>query len=145
VTSRTAVLITHSAAVSSRVFHGAVAERRPHPRGTVLLVPPEQMVFYAVRTVQCRTFVFRTLSAPEPLSSQVPGVSPSVRLLLETRTLGRLSRLEQLLRYLERAGLEPSSLPDAFYSRLHAILSGRLPSSAKVIRSLLHQEDVRPA
>ena len=140
----TAVLVTTSAALSSRLIHGAVAEHRVHSRGTVLVMPPGQIAFYGVWTVKCRTFVFRTLAAPEQLASEVPGVSPDVRLLLETHSRGRLARLQQLLRYLARKGLPPSSLSDAFYLRLHAILSGKLPAPSKVIRSLLDQEEPRP-
>lgn len=136
----TALVLSSSETASSRLLHGTPVERRSHPKGSVVLVESGQIVVYSVRARKLRTFVFRTLSAPEILSSWVPGVSPSVRLLLHTQTLGRLRRLEELLRYLERLGCSPSSLSDGFYSRLNAILSGRLPRG-KVLRSLLANEE----
>lgn len=138
----TLVLATSSATVSSALLHGAAIERRPHPRGAVLVLPPGQIALYCLRTVKYRCFLFRTLGAPEELSSEVPGVSPRVRLLLQTQTLGRLARLQELLRYLARTGLQPSSLSDAFYLRLNAILNGRLPKG-KALRSLLARENLR--
>lgn len=136
----TLVLSTNSPTVSSALIHGSSIDRRPHPRGVILVLPPGQIALYCLRTVKYRCFLFRTLAAPELLSSEVPGVSPRVRLLLETQTLGRLARLRELLRYLARTGLEPSSLSDAFYLRLNALLNGRLPKG-KALRSLLAQED----
>lgn len=142
-TSRTLVLTMSSVAVSSRLLHGTVVERHSHPRGAVLGLPPGQIAVYCVRAVKCRAFLFRTLATPEPLSSELPGVTPRVRLLLQTQTLGRLARLEELFRYLARSGQQPSSLSDTFYLRLNAILAGKLPSSGKVLRSLLDREDPR--
>jgi len=86
-----------------------------------------------------RVFVFRTLQHDEPLSSELPGISPRARLLLQTGTVGRARRLEELLVYLNRQGRLPTALSDGFYVRLHALLSGRLPR-AKILRRLLEQE-----
>ena len=141
--SMTSVLVTHSTSASSRVLHSTVVDRRPHARGIVLVVPPGEIVFYCLRTRVHRAFVFRTLRAIEDFASEVPGVSPPVRLLLQTQTLGRLARLEELVRDLARSGRNPSSLSDSFYSRLNAVLGRRVPSSARSIRSLLDHEDPR--
>lgn len=124
------------------MLHGIALEREPHHRGMVAVVPPGEVVFYCLRTRVHRAFVFRTLGAPEALASEVPGVSPAVRLLVQTQTLGRLARLEELMRYLARSGRHPSTLSDAFYSRLNAVVGGRVPSSARV-RSLVDHEDAR--
>jgi hypothetical protein len=140
-TPTTSVLTTSSRAVSSQLIHGVVIERHSHPRGSVLVLPPGQIAVYCLRAVKCRSFVFRTLGRPEPLATEIPGVSPCVRLLMQMHTLGRLARLEELLRYLAKTRQQPSSLSDTFYLRLHAILSGKLPSSGKVLRSLLDQEN----
>lgn len=135
----TAVLLTSSEAAASRILHGTPVESRPHHKGAVALLAPGELVVYSFRARKTRTFVFRTLAAPEDIATRVPGVTPAVRLLLHTHSLGRLRRLEELLRYLERIGCAPSALSDRFYSRLHAILSGRLPPG-KVLRSLLVDE-----
>jgi hypothetical protein len=139
----TMVLVTHSTSASSRVLHGTVVDRRPHPRGVVLVVAPGEVVFYGLRTRVHRAFVFRTLATSEDFASEVPGVSPPVRLLLQTQTLGRWARLEELVRHLARSGRNPSSLSDAFYSRLNAVLGRKLPSSGRVIRALLDHEDAQ--
>jgi hypothetical protein len=138
--SNTRVLTMSSPDVSAWLVHGAVIAREPHPRGAVLSLPPGEIAFYCVHAVRCRTFVFRTLATLEPGSSELVGVRPSVRLLLQTQSRGRLKRLEALLRYLARAGRQPSTLSDTFYLRLHAILSGKLPSTGKVLTSLLEHE-----
>jgi len=138
-TRLTAVLLTSSETASSRLVRDPSGESRPHPKGSLLLVPPGEVVFFSFRARKLRSFVFRTLGAPEPHSTAIPGVSPGVRLLLHTQTAGRLQRLEELLQYLDRIALPPSSLSDRFYSRLHAVLSGRLPQG-KVLRSLLADE-----
>ena len=142
-TSSTRLLETTSAAVTIRVVHGLALERRPHPRGTVLTVAPGQIVVYCLRARSCRTFVFRTLERPEAYSSELPGVSPAVRLLLQTQTVGRLARLEDLVHYLAKTGRDPSALSDVFYSRLNAILAGKLPRSRRSLRSLFEREACR--
>lgn len=136
----TGVLVSTSASASAMLLHGSVIDRRPHSRGTLLLLPPDAIAFYCLRSTRCRTFVFRTLAAPEPLCTELPGVEPAVRLLLDVDTRGRLTRMEELLRFLQRKGVAPSKLSDRFYLRLHAILRGKLPRSGKVLRSLLDDE-----
>lgn len=136
----TAVLITTSAAVSSRLLHGAVVDRQRHPRGTLLVLPPAEVAVYCVRAVELRTFIFRTIEAPEALSSELPGVSRSVRLLVQTRKRGRSARVEQLLVYLKRNGVQPAALSDSFYLRLNAVINGRFQRTNNGILSLLDRE-----
>ena len=136
--SATLVLIRTSSAVATRLVHGGPL-LRVSDGGTVATIPAGEIVVYSLQARALRCFVFRTLNAPESFSTVVPGVSPKVRLLLHTSTLGRLQRLQQLLAYLERIGRTPSSLSDGFYLRLHTILNGRLPKT-RVLRSLLDQE-----
>jgi hypothetical protein len=87
-----------------------------------------------------RLFVFRTLEVDDRLAASVPGVSPRVRLLLHLRTVGRIRRARGLFAYLARTRRDPSSLPDAFYLRVGAVLAGRLPAH-KVLPSLLSASD----
>lgn len=136
----TAVLITSTEAATSRILYGNAVEQRPHPRGAVALVPPGEIVVYSFRAKKPRTFAFRTLASPDIVTSTVVGVSPGVRLLVHAQSAGRLRRLEELLGYLQRLGLAPSSLSDLFYLRLHAVLSGRLPRG-KLLGSLLADEE----
>lgn len=139
-TTSTRVLEMTSPSVTTRVVSSPAGERQPHPRGSVLVVPPGQVVVYCLRASACRAFVFRTLERLEPMSSAVPGVSPAVRLLVQTQTLGRLARLEDLVQYLAKTGRDPSSLSDVFYLRLNAILAGKLPRSRRTLRSLFERE-----
>jgi hypothetical protein len=136
----TITLITESRALSTRLLHGPVISAQRCAVGHVVMIPADEVVFYALQARHLRCFVFRTLRAPEPFSSTVPAVSHPVRLLLHTSTRGRLQKLEALLGYLKRVGRSPSSLSDAFYLRLHALLAGRLPRP-KVLRSLLDSEE----
>lgn len=136
----TLVLITTSREVTTRLVHGSVLSQEPSRTGRVVTIAPGEIVFYALQARRERCFVFRTLRTTELCASSVPGVSPPVRLLLQTSTRGRLLKLEALLGHLARIGRSPSSLSDAFYLRLHALLDGRLPRT-KVLRTLLDFED----
>lgn len=77
--SLTTILITASATASSRLVDGPAHEHRVHPKGSLVLLPPGEIVFCSFRAWKLRTCVFRTLAAPETLSSEVSGISPHVR------------------------------------------------------------------
>jgi hypothetical protein len=72
--------------------------------------------------------------------ADVPGVHPRVALLLELRTSARIDKLRRLLSFLEKHGLEPASMSDAFYLRVSHVLGGHL-TAPKIVLSLLRHED----
>ncbi len=136
---QTSALLLRTATAETRLLYGTVSATRAHAKGYVVLLPAEQICLYSLRATRLRTFVFRTLRTDEALSTRVPGVAPPVRLLVQTETRGRQRKLWGLFVYLKAQAVPPSSLSDGFYSRIHALLAGRLPK-AKVLRSLLAQE-----
>jgi hypothetical protein len=140
----TAALLTTSPALTTSLLLGTAVATRPHPRGQVALLAPGELALYFVRASRARAFLFRTLAAPEPITTLVPGVSEPVRLLVETASLDRSSKLARALRYLRAKGRNPSALSDDFYLRIHALLDGKLPRH-KILHHLLADEDVASA
>ena len=136
---QTRALLLRTATAETRLLHGTVSATLAHAKGYVVLLPAEQICVYSLRATRLRTFVFRTLRTDEERSTRVPGVKPPVRLLVQTETRGRHRKLCGLFAYLKAQAVPPSSLSDGFYSRIHALLAGRLPK-AKVLRSLFAQE-----
>jgi hypothetical protein len=105
--------------------------------GPVARFESGEVVAYEVRSRRRRRlFVFRTLEVDDALAVAVPGVRPRVQLLMELHTEGRIRLVRSLFAYLTRTGWDPSALPDAFYTRVGALLGGRLPGH-KILPSLL--------
>ena len=105
--------------------------------GPVARFESGEVVAYQIRSRRRRRlFVFRTLEVDDALAVALPGVRPRVQLLMEVRTAGRMRLVRGLFAYLTRTGWDPSALPDTFYTRVGAMLGGRLPGH-KILPSLL--------
>ena len=105
--------------------------------GPVARFESGQVVAYLIRSRRRRRlFVFRTLDVDDTFAVAVPGVRPRVQLLMELGTAGRIRLARNLFDYLVRAGRNPWALPDIFYTRVGAMLGGRLPAH-KVLLHLL--------
>jgi hypothetical protein len=105
--------------------------------GPVARFESGEVVAYQIRSRRrSRIFVFRTLNVDDAFAVTVPGVRPRVQLLLQLRTAGRIRIARSLFAYLMRTGRDPSALPDTFYTRVGAVLEGRLPAH-KVLLHLL--------
>ena len=105
--------------------------------GPVARFESGEVVAYQIRSRRRRRlFVFRTLDVDDAFAVAVPGVRPRVQLLMELRTAGRIRLARNLFGYLVRTGGDPSALPDIFYTRVGAMLGGRLPAH-KVLLHLL--------
>jgi hypothetical protein len=103
-----------------------------------------QVVAYQVRSRRRRRlYVFRTLEVDDAFAVAVPGVRPRVQLLVELRTAGRIRLVRSLFAYLTRTGWDPSGLPDTFYTRVGALLGGRLPGH-KILPLLLSAYRPKP-
>jgi hypothetical protein len=112
--------------------------------GPVARFESGRVVAYQIRSRRRRRlFVFRTLEVDDAFAVAVPGVRPRVQLLLELRTAGRIRLARSLFAYLVRAGRGPSALPDIFYTRVGAMLGGRLPAH-KVLLHLLRTTTESP-
>lgn len=112
--------------------------------GPVARFESGQVVAYQIRSRRRRRlFVFRTLEVDDALAVAVPGVRPHVQLLMELHTEGRIRLVRSLFAYLARTGWDPSALPDAFYTRVGAMLGGRLPSH-KILPSFLSAYGPKP-
>jgi len=105
--------------------------------GPVARFESGQVIAYQIRSRRRRRlFVFRTLDVDDAFAVAVPGVRPRVQLLMQLGTAGRIRLARSLFAYLVRKGRNPSALPDTFYTRVGALLGGRLPAH-KVLLHLL--------
>jgi hypothetical protein len=112
--------------------------------GPVARFESGKVVAYHIRSRRRRRlFVFRTLEVDDALAVAVPGVRPRVQLLMELHTEGRIRIVRSLFAYLTRTGWDPSALPDAFYTRVGAMLGGRLPGH-KILPLLLSAYRPKP-
>jgi hypothetical protein len=112
--------------------------------GPVARFESGEVVAYQIRSRRrWRLFVFRTLDVDDAFAVAVPGVRPRVQLLLGLRTVGRIRIARSLFGYLVRTGQDPSALPDVFYTRVGAMLGGRL-TGHKILPSLLSAYRPKP-
>ena len=122
----------------AELLFGASCDLEERALGPVARFESGEVVAYQIRSRRRRRlFVFRTLEVDDALAVAVPGVRPRVQLLMELRTAGRIRLVRSLFAYLTRTGRDPSALPDLFYTRVGAMLGGRLPAH-KIVLSLLH-------
>jgi hypothetical protein len=122
------------------LVHGEPHELVAGELGRIALFGPGQLVAYRLQHRRhSRLFVFRTLDVADRLAARVPGVRPSVQLLLELRSNGRVRLARKLFAYLAKKGPNPSGLSNAFYARVGAAAGGRLPGH-KILLSLLERE-----
>ena len=121
----------------AELLFGAPCDLGEGRLGPVARFESGRVVAYQIRSRRRRRlFVFRTLEVDDAFAVAVPGVRPHVQLLLELRTAGRIRIARSLFGYLVRTGRDPSALPDVFYTRVGAMLGGRLPGH-KILPSLL--------
>ena len=105
--------------------------------GPVARFDSGEVVAYLIRSRRRRRlFVFRTLEVDDAFAVTVPGIRPHVQLLMQFGTAGRIRLARSLFAYLNRTGWDPSALPDTFYTRIGALLGGRLPAH-KVLLNFL--------
>jgi hypothetical protein len=117
---------------------GEPLEALAGPLGPILVFGPGAIVAYVLQSRRRRhLYVFRTLEVDDPLAASVPCVRPRVQLLLDLVSAGRVRLVRGLFAYLTRTCRAPSALPDAFYVRVNAALSGRLPGR-KILVALLN-------
>jgi hypothetical protein len=128
----------------AELLFGTPRDLREGTLGPVARFESGQVVAYQIRSRRRqRLFVFRTLAVDDAFAVAVLGVRPHVQLLLELRTAGRIRLVRSLFAYLARTGWDPSALPDAFYTRVGAMLGGRLPGH-KILHSLLSAYRPKP-
>ncbi len=121
----------------SDLLHGTPGSIISGRLGPVALFSPGAMVVYRIRhRRRTRLFVFRTLEVDDRLAASIPGVHPRVQLLLDVRSAEHARLVRRLLGSLVTRGDDPCALPDAFYLRVGAALTGHLPPH-KMVHSLL--------
>jgi hypothetical protein len=109
--------------------------------GPIALLAPGHVAAYAVRSPQgARLFVFRTRARLLGRCSKVPGVAPSVHLLLIAKGRRASSRILRFLRWLAGAEVDVDTLTDAFWARLSALTLARSKLRRPVLVALLNRE-----
>jgi len=145
---KTAVQLRHPAGKEvprSELLFGTPAAFVAGALGPIAFFESGELVAYRIRyRRRTRVFVFRTLDVHDRLAASVPGVQPQVQLLLDLHSAGRARLVRGLFAYLARRRHDPSSLSDAFYLRVGAVLGGRLPTH-KTLGSLLTSSGTRTA
>ncbi len=138
---RTAVQLRDTEHLTCQLIHGTPAATIAGGLGPIAIFEPDQLVAYLIDTVVgARVFIFRTLATRDPAAPTVPGVFPSVSLLVATRSRGRAAHLRNLFLYFEKVKLDPASLSDEFYLRVAGVLGGKLDRNNRVLRELLSRE-----
>ena len=128
----------HGDAARCELLWGEPLEVLAGAGGPILVFGPGAIVAYVLHARRLRhVYVFRSLEVDDPLAASVPGVRPRVQLLLDSVSAGRVRLVRGLFAYLTRTGRAPSDLHDAFYVRVSAALSGRLPGR-KILVALLN-------
>jgi hypothetical protein len=121
----------------AELLFGAPCDLKEGTLGPVARFESGEVVAYEIRSRRRRRlFVFRTLVVDDISAVAVPGVRPRVQLLMELRTAGRIRLVKSLFAYLVRTGRDPSALPDIFYTRVGAMLGGRLPAHKVLLQFL---------
>jgi hypothetical protein len=128
--------------VDAEILYGEPVDCTGSPNGRICFFPPNELVAYLIRVrSRSQLVLFRTLAAPEPLASFVPGVASEVRVLLVVSTLRGIGRVRGLLHVLAQLGHNLRDLSDSLYLRAGAVL-GRQRSVRDVARALLlHESD----
>lgn len=132
----TAIQLRDDRDLKCHLLYGNPISRRVGRLGDIALFEANQLVVYCVSTGrQKKAFVFHT--GPEG-SVTVPGVLPSVRLLCEAKSRGKVTRLSQVISSIERKGLLLNKLPTGFFVRLNCMLNDRDFAIINVLRMLSH-------
>jgi hypothetical protein len=122
----TAVGLRSDGQVDCRVLVGVPERTRPN----VALFSPGKLVVYMLETARRPSiFVFRTRDRGGVNAAAVPSVQPGVDLLMQTHSRVGVSRVRNMLLFLEKGTLPPEKLSDEFWSRLGVVLLGRLRGS----------------
>lgn len=136
--SRTAVQLRSDPNFNAKLLHG----KPLHRIGQVVVFGPGQLVVYMIEGFRHTiTYVFKTLPHATANAAKLPGVTPRVSLLLEARGSLSVSRIRNLLRYLERRKASPDDLSEAFWIRLDAVLSGQIRRApVSTLKALMRHE-----
>jgi len=106
----------------SGIFFGTPKAVVQGELGNIALFDAGYLVGYEIiRGRTRRAFLFRTLAGNG--SEKVPGVYPSVRLLVMARSRELSRKLIRSIGFLKRENITVDALPDLFFSRLQVILS----------------------
>jgi hypothetical protein len=124
----TAVQIRPSTMPHCELVHGDPAALLAGQLGPVALFPPGEIVAYVIHTSRPnRLFLFRTLERDGAGQTAIPGVHPTVRLLIALDSARVIRRCRRFFRLLARRGQAASRLSDGFYLRLERALRARAP------------------
>lgn len=119
----TAVLLRDHGGVQCSLFHGtpvSVAADGPYRNA---LFPDAAYVGYRITNGKREhAFLFRT--NPKHGAQVVPGVSPSVMLLVDAKSRYRSAKLQEMLQVITESGLSISEVPDHVFLRFNTVLEG---------------------
>lgn len=121
---KTAVQLRNDAIYHAYIRLGNAVRKKAGTKGEIALFEDGQIVVYiVVKQSGQRSFLFQTDTKNG--TETIPGVYPSVNLLIETRSKGRTQRLMNYLTEMEKKNINVNGLREGFFLRLHVLLEER--------------------
>lgn len=133
---QTAVQLRQDSRIYGKVLYGNPSNTFQNEKGEVAIFAAGQIVAYFIAWGERRRhlYLFQCGYGEE----SVPGVYPSVRILVDAATRTRVSRLRNVLEWLQRNDYKIEALPEGFYARLQALLEGKKMTIANLKEILAH-------
>ncbi|MGH8672628.1 MAG: hypothetical protein ACREUA_11460 [Burkholderiales bacterium] len=102
---------------AARILYGAPASSRTADAGCVVLFPVSALLCYSLAARRLNAYLVRGLG-----EVKIPGIEPSVNLLVHAVGGVQVRRLARTLHWLKANGYQPEAFDDSFYLRIGALL-----------------------
>lgn len=121
----TAVQLRQDSRFYCKVLVGNPIKVQRNAKGDVAIFPQGEIVAYFIAWERKRhLYVFRC--AGEMGQQEVIGVLPAVDVLIDAGTRTRVTRLRDIITYLEREKISLSGLSEGWYARVQALIENKV-------------------
>ncbi|MCB2181339.1 MAG: hypothetical protein KQH63_04905 [Desulfobulbaceae bacterium] len=121
---KTAIQIIKEPDLLCDVLHGKRDSSVEGKKGEIRLYSDQKVIGYFIQNgSKSQMFLFRTNCKNG--QQKIGGVYPNVDLLVEAKSRGKVTRLKEVLSFLERSGVNIDSLSNLFFLRLNTVICGR--------------------
>ena len=122
--SRTAIQIRDDDDLVCRISIGNIEQYKSGEKGEICLVNDNEIVIYLIsQRNKTKAYLFKTNSKEG--DTKIVGVYPSVTLLVEAKTKGKVTKLLKVFDYMSSSGIDYNCVSEKFYVRLNSLLEGR--------------------
>lgn len=132
----TAVQIRQDSRVYGKLLYGDPFKSVQNEKGEVAIFQEGEIVGYFLAWGERRRHLYLFQCGKGEAS--VPGVYPAVKILVDAGTRTRVSRLRNVLDWLQKNNYDMKALPDGFYARLQALIEGKKMTVANLKEILSH-------